>query len=394
MDSLNEQQRDGGFERLAQDARVDARMRSDTKPYTEQQREALLRELCNYRVRHGSRGSTLPWSSVANRVGIKPSTLTELRKGRYRGDVDAQFRKIDELLSDESKRASSDGELSGFASIGLTEEIFGVLNFGVVHRTMPVVVGEPGSGKTEHARAFAATREKGVYVRIDEGNGDARGVTELLCEAIPGLRRAAELTFRQRLKALREYLRSSLNTVVVVDEAQKLEADGLEVLRDLHDSSDPAGRRNVPVCLFGDPSFYRLIGHARNGRRSPIKAQMVRRMYPVYNIEQQADETRGGAPSYSAEDIISIVRAGKLRVVTPAAANWLTRLANLFGYGRLGMALAVFRTAHQLARPKPVDVPHLQEAFGMVHVSDEVREAIDAAANGELLRTVSQSQVG
>ena len=269
MDSLNEQQRDGGFERLAQDARVDARMRSDTKPYTEQQREALLRELCNYRVRHGSRGSTLPWSSVANRVGIKPSTLTELRKGRYRGDVDAQFRKIDELLSDESKRASSDGELSGFASIGLTEEIFGVLNFGVVHRTMPVVVGEPGSGKTEHARAVAATREKGVYVRIDEGNGDARGVTELLCEAIPGLRRAAELTFRQRLKALREYLRSSLNTVVVVDEAQKLEADGLEVLRDLHDSSDPAGRRNVPEFLSPDRACPQRPTQSHQGADGP-----------------------------------------------------------------------------------------------------------------------------
>jgi hypothetical protein len=53
-----------GFGHLVEVGRVDARMRSDKEPYTDEQREALIREVQDYRTSHGSATKALSLSRL------------------------------------------------------------------------------------------------------------------------------------------------------------------------------------------------------------------------------------------------------------------------------------------------------------------------------------------
>jgi hypothetical protein len=269
-----------------------------------------------------------------------------------------------------------------FATIGITRQILGVINNGVKNNSMPVIIGAPGSGKSIHARAFAADREGVVLIRADQANGDGRGVTELLCQAITPLRPMLDRSHRRRLASIRAYLAKHRNTIIVVDESQKLTRDGLETLRDLHDSSDPDGRRNVPIILFGDESFYKLILKSRAGQRSPIAPQLTRRMYPIFDITK--DGADDGGRVYSVADVVAMLRNDRLRVVSEAGVAWITKLANTPGYGYLGFGMAVLRMAFDIARGETVEPEDLREALRMA-IGPTVAEEIDEACGGELL---------
>jgi hypothetical protein len=372
-----------GFERLAERSRVDARMRKDNEAYTEEQQHALLSELRDYRISNRVAGKPMPWKKVAELVGLPESTLSEVMKAGYKGDTEKCLRLIDQFLADERVRRGRFDDRS-FASTSLTRQIMGVISNGVKNNSMPVIIGAPGSGKTMHARAYAADRDGAILIRIDQSTGDARGVTELLCQAITALRNMLDKHFRRRVTSIKAYLAKHRNTVIVVDEGQKLDRDGLEMLRDLHDSSDPDGRRNVPIIFFADKAFYKLIVRSRAGERSPIAPQLSRRMYPVFDIERDGADDDGVV--HTAEDIAAILRNDRLRVVSEAGVKWLVRLANTPGYGALGFAMAILRMAFDLSRGGDLlDVGALGEALTMA-LGPEVAEEVDSIAGGELLR--------
>jgi len=377
-------ERQDGFERLGQEARRSFCMAKDGEAITPEVAQALLGEIQDWRRDHTtSDGRPTPWKHVAELVGIQASTLGELVAGKYKGNVENQLRAIDRFLAEDRERAGR-FDVCQHAEITLTRKIFGVIRAGIRNNSMPVVIGPPGSGKSVHARAFAADRGGVVLIRPDETFNGSRGVSHLLCQAIEGLRATLHKPHPQRLAALRSYLQRHRNLVIVVDEAQQLVADGLTCLRNLHDTSDPEGRRGTPIIFFGDEAFYRLIVKGRSGERSPIAPQLTRRMYPIFDIARDGADGEGGAV-FSVDDLVRILRNDRVRVVTPEGVRWLARLANTPGYGLLGFAIAVLRMAFDIATKTPVDVSDLVAALRM-SIGPRAMEEVDEAAGGELLR--------
>ena len=176
-----------GFERLGQDARVEYRMVREDQPITPELQRALIGELQDWRRDNTTDGKPTPWKKIAELVGIPHSTLTEVVSGKYKGNVENQLRKIDPFLAEDRERAGR-FDVRQHAEIGLTRKIFGVIRAGMRNNSMPVIIGEPGSGKSVHARAFANDRGGVVLIRPDETFCNARGVSHLLCQAIEGLR--------------------------------------------------------------------------------------------------------------------------------------------------------------------------------------------------------------
>ncbi len=56
---MEQDQKAKGFERLADRSRVDARMRRDDEAYTEDQQQALLSELRDYRITNRVQGKPM-----------------------------------------------------------------------------------------------------------------------------------------------------------------------------------------------------------------------------------------------------------------------------------------------------------------------------------------------
>lgn len=377
-------ERPDGFEWLGQGARVDYRLLKEDQVITPDLEHALLGELRDWRRDHRTQdGRPMPWKKLGELIGIPHSTLTEVVAGKYKGNRQNQLRKIDRFLAEDRERAGR-FDIRQHAEISLTRRIFGVIRAGVRNNSMPVIIGEPGSGKSVHARAFASERGGVVVIRPDETFCDARGVTYLFCQAIEGLQQSLHRPHPKRLATIRSYLQKHRNIVIIVDECQQLSREGLTCLRNIHDTSDPEGRRNVPIIFFGDEHFYRLLVRSRSGERSPIAPQMTRRMYPVFDIGRDAADGEG-AEAFTVEDLVRILRNDRVRVITPDGVRWLARLANVRGWGSLGFAIAIARMGFDIASKMPLDVDDLWSALRMT-IGPQAVEEIDEAVGGELLR--------
>lgn len=258
---------------------------------------------------------------------------------------------------------------------------FGIFNAAVKYNSIGGIFGDPGTGKSKLARAIQASHEGVVLITIDEENGDARGVVSLLYKRLPLV---GHKTYREKLAAIISYVSKTRNVVILVDEVNKLKPRGLEVLRDIHDSSDADGRRNVPMVLFGDRTFYKLLVRARNGESSPIRPRLTRRIFPIYNIDTDTDAD-GSGRLYSVADIVRVLRNDRLRVVSDDGVKWLASLANVRGYGALGFAMAICMMAFDIARDKLVTAEDLRRALRMA-IGPKATEDVDATAGGELLR--------
>lgn len=356
------------------------RMAKDGR-YSKDQGTRLLEELGEIRLgRVGADGKPPSWARMAEQIGIPDNTLSEVRNGKYKGNIDHVLAKIDQFIADEQSRAGRYDDRH-FKVVTMTRKIKGTEHFCIKHNSIAVVIIPSGGGKSKHATALAAERPFSVLIRVDEAHRDQRGVSYLLCEAIRELRYARELPHRERVRLIREWLQSHGTVVIYIDEAQKLVADGLELVRDLHDSSDLTGQRNTPFMLFGDADFYKLILRGQAGNPGPIKPQMTRRMYPIVDLESETQSGDGG--KYSVDDIVRILRNDRLRVVDESGVRWIRALANVPGFGALGFAMAVLRMAFEVSSGGAIGVAELTCAIELMRGPKRLDE-INEAAGGEL----------
>ena len=369
-----------GFEALG---RVDNRLRRDGREYSDEDRRTLLGELEDRRrtiLRPD--GKAVSRSEQAASIGISASVLSELHQGKYKGDVQRVLARIDEWLADEKLRGSREDE-RGFVMIGAAERAFACMRFAIKQGSMALIVAQSGSGKSMIAKAFAADRQDAYLITVDVCRGDARGVVGLVYSALSlGWARAKG----SRLAAILEHLNQKRSVVLLVDECQRLQRSGLEVLRSMYDSSDPSGQRNTPIILFGDHSFYKLLMKSRSGEASPIAPQVSRRIYPVFDLDEVGSGGKRSDAVYSVEDLSRVLRNRRLRLVTDVGIEWLCRLANLDGWGRIGLAVVVARVALELSRERPLGVAQLRLGLRMV-VGPQALE-VDASSGGALLRAV------
>lgn len=385
------------FTQFGMEARVEARMLEQDKEITDDQRQALIREIQTYRDNHrvGATGKPTPWVELGSKIGVSGSSLVELVRGTYKADPSNILRKVDQFLADERIRVGR-FDARSFARIELTEKIRGAIAKGLEHNTIPVIIGEPGSGKSAHARWFVGQREGAVLIEPDDLDCDEKWAIDAVYKAL-GIFGKNHRWRRDKKRAVVDYLRRHKNTVIVVDEAQKLKASALEMLRRLHDLSDPQGVRNISIVLFGDDDFYKLIVRSRGGDRTPISPQITRRMFPIFDIKKDGcDHDERGNPIdgtiYKASDIETITRNRRLKVVKgPQEIGWLTKLANTHNFGSLGLATRIFEVAWGLRAGKFVTLDDLALTLTTVLGPDEA-ELVDEQAGHELL--VTQAAAG
>lgn len=381
---------ENGLSQLGQEARIDHRLIPDGNPIRTEAAEQVIRDARDFilaRRVQAKRYSAVDFAREAGLVTslgtpISASLLSQIFAGCYEGDTDRYLRQIDAFLAAQAERAER-FDTSGFVHVGVAEKIFGVIRAAKRNNSMGLVVMEPGEGKSTIAMAYAASDPHAVLVRIEERAGTAKAVIDAVHRGLAS--REPVHGYNQKREVIRVRMTGNRSMIVLVDEAQKLQRSGLEMLRDLHDASDPTGQYPVPIVLFGDHGFLRLLVRSRHGEATMIRPQLTRRIYPVFDSHSaEAGLTNDPDKLYTLADIVSILRNRRLRLITDDATRWLWGVSNCRGWGALGLVMAIVRLAHDVAGDKPIGVPELRTALRLV-IGPSEAAIVDDQARAVLL---------
>lgn len=385
-DSLDAAGQSSAMERFGRDARLDARMLKEGQSISGAQRKALVKDLLAYRESRLIDGKPLSWAKIGERVGVTASVMSEWAKGTYKGDDERVCRLVDQFLVREDQQASGPN-IRAFAKIRvITEVLLATVTQAVKRRSIGVVTGESGSCKSVFAKWFCERNDGAVLITCDDSDRDAKFVIDALHAALKLGTYARHV--RQKKREIEGHLQTHKNTIIIVDECQKLTPDALEILRSLHDKSDSESVRNVPIILFGDETFEKTVVRSRGGERTPISPQITSRMFPVISLEQhglQHDDDGQAIPDsvYTKEDVEAIVHQQRLHLVRADAIAWVAKLANIHGHGRLRLAVRVLEIALDIKRGPQVTIDDLRASLDLFLGPRESRICVEAMERQE-----------
>jgi DNA transposition AAA+ family ATPase len=219
----------------------------------------------------------LAQSTVAREAGISPAALSQFLGDRYQGNNAVVASKLMAWLSNLGHRASLPPRLMqrhDFVSTTAAKKIKSALTYAQIAPDFAVVIGEPGAGKTA---ALWAYQNEGTNVWIATMSPDTSGKVPMLEEL--GFAMGMELT--GGAAAMRRQISAKVRRtggLILIDEAQHLDAKAIETLRGIHDATE------VGLVLCGNPKLLQTIArldqvHSRMGRKvtvgKPAKADVA-----------------------------------------------------------------------------------------------------------------------
>jgi DNA transposition AAA+ family ATPase len=280
----------------------------------------LAAEVMSRLVAHlGNVGKSTEWAAAA--MGVSKDTL-EAAGGVYRAECEAIIRAIDRWLDLEYCKQ---GEAAFYRS-GVAERIMAAGRYAVQMKSMVLVTGRAGIGKTVSARALTQETPGTVFITVKAAGITPIAVLDSLAEAI-GRRMRYQATASRFYAFIENQLRDS-GRLVIVDEVHRLASrrrdEALHMLRDLHDGA------GVPMLLLGMPAIKHYIMAGRSEGES--LDQLASRIGMFLNLEEDAQRGGMGPRLVTIEDIRRMLAARHIRV-TPGAETYLMRLANEMGTG-------------------------------------------------------------
>lgn len=210
---------------------------------------------------------------VGSQLGYSASVINQYLKGTYGGDVKSIDKAVAELTQrQESKATDVSSEFIATPTAKRTLESCG---FAHAMNDMQLVIGDAGLGKTMALKEYAARHSNVVMLEVDPTFSAKVLLTELcnLLGVTTGRNNNAMMT------AVIEKLKGS-DRLLIVDEAELLTLNSLEILRRIHDKA------GIGIVLAGMP---RLRANLR-GARGQYK-QIYSRIGMVHDLKMRLPAT-------------------------------------------------------------------------------------------------------
>lgn len=207
-------------------------------------------------------------SQIAREIGVSASALSSWLASAYRGDNAALAGKLAAWLAARDEKAavaSAIPEATWFLGLAAAKKILAVLSYAQAAADIAVIYGAPGTGKTRALEAYARDHNNTWLVT---GRPSIKGVRPLLAEIGRAMR--IRRVYSKSAVMTSEIVQAARGTagLLIVDEAQHLEAASLEEVRAIHDAA------GIGVALAGNETVYARIA----GDRGVAFAQLFSRV--------------------------------------------------------------------------------------------------------------------
>ncbi len=308
-------------------------------PMMDDDRVAEIREL----VRAIIVNEELRATDIARESGIPYGTLSTWLTGKYPGRSDyigARALRWIETREVRKQMTAQAPEAPKFVMTPTAGAVYALLQHAQHMPDIATFVGAPGIGKTSAACHYTANTPNVWKITANPTLAKTRAVLKDICRVMKVFSGGISSEIQQRIC---EKVRST-GGLLIIDEAQHLLPETLDMIRAIHDQAD------IGVALLGNESIQsRLEG---DGRKEQF-AQLTSR------VGMREKRTR--------------VRAGDVNTLLMAWGVSGTEERKLLHAvarrpGALRLLSTVLKLAHMVAAPDdaPVSIAHIRAAFGRV----------------------------
>lgn len=257
-------------------------------------------------------------------VGFSRPTLTQLLNGKYTGEVEAKVRRI--LVHMDNFEASSNRiEPTFIDSPIVVQRMMRTIRLAHGDAVIAVIVGPAGCSKTSCMKAAHREIPASVYVRCLKPARSMSAFVNLLLKSLG--KGITQTTTLGKLMEIIEILKGS-GRLLLIDEAQHLSKEALEVVRDIHDEAE------IAIVLAGTMHLYGSIDDTDKGSQFYSRASSICNLGDLLLPEEGPQGQRRSRVMYTVEDVIRICGAGRLRF-TGDAIEMLYTLANTPSMGAM-----------------------------------------------------------
>lgn len=203
-------------------------------------------------------------AEVAKSIGLSSATLSGFIRGSYAGDMNEVAERIVNYLGRQEKRQAAPQE-PGFVETSIASEILTVAEFTHTRRTIGLIYGDAGIGKTLALIQYAVNHPGNVvFLRA---RVDLKSAGAIVTEIMEKLGKRDYGSRRIEVTAVIQTLKGS-DRMIIIDEAQRLSYSAIETLRDIHDEA------GVGLLLAGNRDIYDRM----RGRKGALFAQLFSRV--------------------------------------------------------------------------------------------------------------------
>lgn len=187
-------------------------------------------------------------SALARAIGASASLISQIRSGKYKGDVELWAKKIrDFIASYKDKKAPKENTKELFKSRDFNMASF-VISEAVAEKEIALIFGEAGTGKTTIINEFIKDKPHAILIEAT-CHTSVKVLLEDLCAA---LKIEVSGSLAHKLKAISKFLKNN-EKILIVDEAEYLPLRALEDLRRIVDFA------GVPLILVGTEVLYKNL---------------------------------------------------------------------------------------------------------------------------------------
>lgn len=212
----------------------------------------LKKRVTEYLQKRKEEGRGISNAAFAKNAGIAESTFSRWFNGSYPGDNAAIEKKIAEFLETEAVRGTvKDSKDIIFAMTAIASNVWATLDYCKVQKQMVCIYGDAGCGKTMTAREWMKDKNNVIYIAASPAINSPKAILKRIARAV-----------RTRTSGNKDDLEIEIidkiygtDVTLIIDEAQHLNHNTLEMIRSLKESCD------IGLALIGNATIYdRLTG--------------------------------------------------------------------------------------------------------------------------------------
>lgn len=284
----------------------------------------------------------ISFAEVGRQIGSpRETTIYDLCvKHVFREGADDHIRKLNNWVEQHARQQAAQIQ-GGFVDFRVSLEILGVARMVRENKTMGLLIGPTGIGKSRCAHALLGTYAGSILLTATAESRTPRSFIRLLARELGVMNwnsRATRVLGRQ--ERIVEEMRNT-GRLIMIDEAHKLTDECLETVREIHDLT------GCPILMFAVKDLRdRILRMA-----SPDAGQMYSRFDIVRDLAAGRDMHCGGKPMYSVEEIIKAYQQAPIKL-SKDGAKFLFEIANRLGFGSLRRCRMLITNGARRARKR------------------------------------------